>query len=879
MPISMLETAQFATSRRLLAQLVIERLVHGSVIMTGLETWLHISSNLPPTRAEAEIKREVKVLLSSDAALYLKARNWHNQVIRPEHLRRPIYLQMTIEGEQKSREQLDPGTILEFVYPWFQHIDVLGRKEMIMKEVRNSAANQEEWLEIAKQANTPTLDSSAVEWERTMIWGHPTHPMHRSIGAEPPLDTIDSCNIPDMLEPDIIFMSVPRCDLIITGDFEELLQPLLCTLGITVFDKEHIIVPTLTRQQPAIQKYFPRARAVRTLHGSLALSNYRTVILRPEYKYQLKMALNCTITSAVRAITPGAARTAPQITKMLIEVLPKQLWFYEDVSSVVGSQISSDEAKQIGCILRLDLESRARANDEALVVSAVLLQGTVHSEITYAEKIFGLDTVEKKKVWFREYTALLLQVMIPPVVDHGIGFEPHDQNVVARICTKTRALKGFAIRDLGGIRLHLPTLQSQGYQLNSLTETENWLATSNIEDVWKKVRYSLFQNHLGQMICRLDLENEGGQNIVRQELVSILRPETGGVSKELFDFFMAEKVSCKPFLRMKMADNYRESQEEQSGSYVRASTIHDRVQMGQGTTFLPGPKDASIAHLTDQVLEQGYVILPNIFTPEQVSLANSELARLSAIAAGPASKGGRNAFEGFSTARIYSLCDKSRAFDCFPIHETVLKLNDYFLQKAYLMTSYHTVVIGPGEKYQEIHTDDGLINLPRPRPLMGIGTMISLDDFTSTNGATTLIPGSHLWPDSRQPTRAEMIPAIMPAGSMVYFLNTLWHSGGANTSSASRRSMTIQYCQPWIRTYENFTVAQGWEDLDVLPKRLLQLMGFSTHDFMGYVDGRSPRAGVEMRRKRLLEWGAGLKEDGQGEVGEEAQKEEMRSKL
>jgi ectoine hydroxylase-related dioxygenase (phytanoyl-CoA dioxygenase family) len=138
--------------------------------------------------------------------------------------------------------------------------------------------------------------------------------------------------------------------------------------------------------------------------------------------------------------------------------------------------------------------------------------------------------------------------------------------------------------------------------------------------------------------------------------------------------------------------------------------------------------------------------------------------------------------------------------------------------------------------------------------------MIALDDFTSTNGATTLIPGSHLWPDSRRPTRAEMIPAIMPAGSMVYFLNTVWHSGGANTSKSFRRSMTVQYCQPWIRTYENVTVAQGWEDLDVVPKRLLQLMGFSTHDFMGYVDGRSPRAGGEMRKKRLLEWGAGQRE-------------------
>ena len=132
--------------------------------------------------------------------------------------------------------------------------------------------------------------------------------------------------------------------------------------------------------------------------------------------------------------------------------------------------------------------------------------------------------------------------------------------------------------------------------------------------------------------------------------------------------------------------------------------------------------------------------------------------------------------------------------------------------------------------------------------------MVSLDDFTAENGATTLIPGSHLWDDTRQPMREEMVPAIMPAGSMIYFLNTVWHSGGANKTDKPRRSLTVQYCQPWIRTYENMTVAMGWEDLDKVPKKLLSLMGFSTHDFMGYVDGRSPRAGVEMRKQRLIEW-------------------------
>jgi len=145
------------------------------------------------------------------------------------------------------------------------------------------------------------------------------------------------------------------------------------------------------------------------------------------------------------------------------------------------------------------------------------------------------------------------------------------------------------------------------------------------------------------------------------------------------------------------------------------ASFQDRVQLGYGTTLIPGKKDPSVAHLIDRILEEGYVILPSLYTPNQVATANSELARLD-----PAIEGGRNSFEGFKTRRIYALADKSREFDCFPIHETVEKLNDYFLEPNPLLSSFHTVVIEPGEKPQQLHTDDGLITLPRPRPLMGI---------------------------------------------------------------------------------------------------------------------------------------------------------------
>jgi hypothetical protein len=171
----------------------------------------------------------------------------------------------------------------------------------------------------------------------------------------------------------------------------------------------------------------------------------------------------------------------------------------------------------------------------------------------------------------------------------------------------------------------------------------------------------------------------------------------------------------------------RHAANRQAQSYdpsKKLSTLSRRKTLGEGTTFLPGKRSPLVEQEIAHVEKHGYVILPSIYTPQQVSTAISELDRLNAEAAagraGPAAAKGRNAFEGFKTGRIYALPDKSRAFDCFPIHEKVLALNDYFLQPNSLITSWHTVVIRPGEKEQEMHTDDGLIDLPRPRPLMGV---------------------------------------------------------------------------------------------------------------------------------------------------------------
>ncbi|KAH0527492.1 hypothetical protein TsFJ059_002492 [Trichoderma semiorbis] len=257
--------------------------------------------------------------------------------------------------------------------------------------------------------------------------------------------------------------------------------------------------------------------------------------------------------------------------------------------------------------------------------------------------------------------------------------------------------------------------------------------------------------------------------------------------------------------------------------------------------------DARIQQLIHEINRHGYAIIPNAFSPSIVAEAKAEVARLTADPemVGPAGEKGRNTFEGYKTQRLYALANKSRVFDGFALHGDVLALNDYFLDPGYLINSFQSINILPGESAQTLHYDHGYVTMERPHKPVGTGVMIALDDYTANNGATVIVPDSHLWDSRRVPSAEETIPVIMPAGSMLFFLSTLWHGGGANTSDESRLALTAQYCQPWIRPMENQILAVDWEKLDEIPERLVDMFGYKVgNPFLGFVDGGSPRAAV-----------------------------------
>jgi ectoine hydroxylase-related dioxygenase (phytanoyl-CoA dioxygenase family) len=246
----------------------------------------------------------------------------------------------------------------------------------------------------------------------------------------------------------------------------------------------------------------------------------------------------------------------------------------------------------------------------------------------------------------------------------------------------------------------------------------------------------------------------------------------------------------------------------------------------------------TLAQELDALDEHGFVVLPALLGAHEIEAIRAALAPHFAT-----TPTGRNAFEGRHSQRVYALLAKSAVFADLVSHPRILRLLDHPLEPNYLLSSALAINNGPGEARQQIHFDDSFYrSLPRPRASIGASVIWAIDEFTETNGATEILPGSHRWgndaPDQDDPRIRKM---AMPAGSALVFHGTLWHRGGANRSEHWRLAITPQYCQPWARQAENMTLAVPPAIAATYPRRVQELIGYSLHvPFMGHVNGMHP---------------------------------------
>ena len=250
----------------------------------------------------------------------------------------------------------------------------------------------------------------------------------------------------------------------------------------------------------------------------------------------------------------------------------------------------------------------------------------------------------------------------------------------------------------------------------------------------------------------------------------------------------------------------------------------------------PNSTDSHVARMR----RDGYTIVDNLLDAETLAEVRAGVAQHMG------QHRGRNAFEGFTTERVYTLVGRGKVFERIAENETVLALVGAFLAPNFLLSAAQAIQIHPGEAEQGLHTDDSFYKVARPRAALSVSMICAIDDFTLENGATVIVPGSHMWGTIDQSNlpmaQAEKRPAVMKAGSAIVFPGTLVHGGGANRSNASRLAITYQYCEGWLRQQENFFLAIPRDIVKTMSPRVQELLGYSIWPpFMGMVTAYHPK--------------------------------------
>jgi ectoine hydroxylase-related dioxygenase (phytanoyl-CoA dioxygenase family) len=230
-----------------------------------------------------------------------------------------------------------------------------------------------------------------------------------------------------------------------------------------------------------------------------------------------------------------------------------------------------------------------------------------------------------------------------------------------------------------------------------------------------------------------------------------------------------------------------------------------------------------------------------------------------------------SAANGGVNQRVWMLTNKGRCFRDMVVHELTDELVGHVLGSQFIVSTLSANIAKPGGVRMGLHTDQWWMPQPtRPGPdylrpseitraaagefvepdtRLGIAPpvvancMWMLSDFTADNGATEVVPGSHLTGAHPSPDDQSALPivrAVAPAGSLMVFDGRLWHGTGAHRAGEDRLGVLATYCAPQFRQQENQTIGIDPELFETLSTKLKERLGFKVWNAYGRVE--SPAA-------------------------------------
>ncbi|MFG2561517.1 phytanoyl-CoA dioxygenase family protein [Streptomyces sp. NPDC048496] len=232
------------------------------------------------------------------------------------------------------------------------------------------------------------------------------------------------------------------------------------------------------------------------------------------------------------------------------------------------------------------------------------------------------------------------------------------------------------------------------------------------------------------------------------------------------------------------------------------------------TALTPGERE--------QLDTEGYVVLLDVFTPQECDELGDEMDTA------------------WETYRLHEISDSEEGvrFVDNALHYSA-KVQDGLLHPLILDAA--RLMVGPrlllnlingrspaaGAAGQPLH----VLDRRRGRPFDKCNAIWCLDDFTAENGATRVIPGSHLDDTAAlarmgdpMDSHSDEVIVEAPRGAVIMHNSHLIHSGRPNSSGSDRRSIHAAYTHPEIPTHYDWTT---------LPSSVVADLSEPTFDLLG----------------------------------------------
>lgn len=225
---------------------------------------------------------------------------------------------------------------------------------------------------------------------------------------------------------------------------------------------------------------------------------------------------------------------------------------------------------------------------------------------------------------------------------------------------------------------------------------------------------------------------------------------------------------------------------------------------------------------------KGYVLLPELFTPREISEARSHVLNLATEQpAGRFLKTGER-------SRLYRLLDEAAIFEQMVQHPRVIEVVEAILGSDMTLGGFSAHILYPGATNMGAHVDYPYFTMTPPypaTPVMEVQAIWMMEDFTETNGAPLFAADTQKLCQFPDPKKfSELAQKVTgKAGSVVLSHGLSWHDTSMNQSDQPRVSVLGNYNPKFIRPLENPAQYLSPAFIEQASPKLKQLLGYEFH--------------------------------------------------